>query len=460
MAAPNNVRLEEIKNEGLLVEWKVTIPAADIVSKLDEQLLEEQKTFKMAGYTRPGSVPLNMIRKQLGPNILSKIIETKVDKTLKDIFEEKGVQPALQPIVEIKSFDEKTDLVFNAKIEFMPKLSSINWEDIGIEIDVYKVKVMAEDIIKAHDDILNNFKNFEAAPGGHAARKNDAVVIDFKGTINGEEFDGNKGEDIRLEIKTGDSAQFIPGFEEQLIGAKVNMNLKVRAQFPKDYGNKKVAGKTAIFDVKVKQVLVPQKVEKIDDEFAKKLGLESLEKLNEMIEKKIEADLNGLGRLRMKKTLFDKIDAHYKFDIPPGMLAIDFDAMWKEIEQQMRSNPAMFKDKNKEDLKKEYMEIAKRRVRLGILLAETAKENKIEITDNDIQQAIYSEAMLRPGQEKIVLDYYSKPENTDRLKGPILEEKAVDFILTKIKKNEIEVTSKEFFEKYAEELDKTANTTS
>ena len=441
-----SVNVKEIKIEGLVKEYEISCPAESIISELETALTERQKTFKMAGF-REGKVPLQMIRKQVGPELLASIIEKKVDDTLRNVFEERSIRPALQPVVEIKSFDDKKELTFSVRVECIPELPEVKWENI--ELETYKVKITEEDLTRAHEDIVKNFKNFDDAPDSHAAKKGDAVLIDFVGTINGEEFDGGKAEGIRLELGSG---QFIPGFEEQLIGCKKGISIKVRVTFPKDYNNAKVAGKPAVFDVKIQKVLKPQDVGAIDDEFAKKLGLDSLETLNNMIKQKIESDFNGLARLRMKKVLFDKIDADNKFDIPPGMMQLDFDAMWKEIEGQMKSNPEMFKGKTKDDLKSEYSEIAKRRVRLGILLAETAKTNSIEVSNSDLQQAVYAEAMMRPGQEKIVLDFYSKPENMERLKGPILEEKAVDFIMTKVKKSEIEMTSKEFFDKYAEEL--------
>lgn len=438
--------LKELKNEGLVYVWEVAIPAKPIVDELEEQLTEAQKDFAMSGY-RTGNVPMQMVRKQKGPEIMTKIIEQKVDNVLRQILEEKKVKPALQPVVEILDFNDKTNLKFKATIEAIPDVPSVDWSQI--EIDTYEVSISDKDLENAYKEIKDKFKTFAEAPATYAAKKGDAVIIDFHGTINGEDFEGNKGEGIRLEIG---SNQFIPGFEEQLIGAKAGANVKVRVTFPKNYSNTKLAGKPAVFDVKVIQVLKPEGVDEINDDFAKKLGLDNVEKLEELVREKIKADFNGLARLSMKKKLFDKIDAVYRFEIPPGMIKLDFEAMWNEIKNQKQSNPQMFKGKNEADMKKEYEEIAKRRVRLGILLADIARENNIEISDNDLQQAVFAEAMMRPGQEKIVMEYYEKPENLDRLKGPILEEKAVDHILTLVKRNIIPISSEEFFEKYSQEL--------
>ncbi len=439
-------KLKELKKDSLAFEWEVAMQAKPIVDMLETDLKEKQKTFKMAGY-RDGNVPLDMVRKQLGPDILAKIIEAKVDEVLKAILEEKEIKPALQPIVEIKSFDDKSDLVFNAKVECLPDVPTIEWDKM--EIETFKVNISQEDIDRALSEIKDKFKTFKEGDAKHAAKKGDAVIIDFHGTINGKEFDGNKADGIRLEIGSG---QFIPGFEEQLIGAKAGTNLKVRLSFPKNYTNAELANKPAVFDVKVIQTLTPENVDNIDDAFAAKLGLENVDKLMELISEKISADFNGLARLSMKKRLFDMIDSLHRFDIPAGMIKIDFDTMWNEIKSQKQSNPEIFRGKNEADMKKEYEEIAKRRVRLGIILAEIARDNNIEIGESDLQQAVFAEAMLRPGQEKIVMDFYAKPENMERLKGPILEEKAVDHILGLVRRKEVEISSKEFFDKYSEEL--------
>lgn len=440
------MEVKEIKSNGLHKEYEIVIPAEGILKKVDEQLKEKQGEVNIPGF-RPGNAPLDMLRKKFGPEILTKIIEQEVDVTLKQVFEEKNIRPALQPIVEVKSFDDKKDLKFSVKVEVLPPVPTVDWTKI--ELETFSIKITDEDLQRAHNDILQNFKNFVDAPAGYAAKKGDAVIIDFVGTINGKEFDGGKGDGIRLEIG---SNQFIPGFEDQLVGAKEKSKVTVRVVFPKNYNNEKVAGKPAVFEVTVTKVLKPENVEQLNDDFAKKLGVESMEKLDEMIRQKIEADFNGIARLRMKKLLFDQIDAVHKFDVPEGMLKIDFDVMWNEIKAQKQSNPAMFKGKNEDEMKKEYQEIAKRRVRLGIILADTARENSIDVSDADLQQAVYAEAMMRPGQEKMVLDFYKSAENLERLKGPILEEKAVDYILTKIQRKEVEISSKDFFEKYANDF--------
>ncbi len=438
-------QVEILESNGLSKKFNFTLPAKPILEKVEQEIEDRAKTFKMAGF-RDGKVPLPIVRKRIGAEVLGKIIETSVDETLRNYFSEHEIRPALQPHVEIKSFDDKSSLVFEAKVEIFPEVPTVNWENL--EIEVLDINITDEDLKKAHDDILKNFKNFNPAGDAYEAKTGDAVMIDFIGKVNGEEFEGGKGEGIRLELG---SNQFISGFEDQLIGSKKGDTKEVNVTFPTDYTSKNLAGKPATFEVTIKEVLAPEAVSNIDDEFAKKLGLESLDKLNEMIKQKIKADFDGVVRLRTKKLLFDTIDNQYNFEIPEGMLKMDFEIMWAEIKKQYEKNPAAF-NKPLEELEDEYKKIAARRVRLGILLAETAKNNEINVEERDLQQAVYAEAMQRPGQEKLVIDFYSKKENLERLKGPLLEEKSVDFILTKIKTNKKVISSQEFFDNYAKDL--------
>ncbi|MBA8667576.1 trigger factor [Holosporaceae bacterium 'Namur'] len=437
--------VETLESKGLYRKLSFSLPAKPILDKVEKEIEEEAKTFKMAGF-RDGKVPLPIVRKRIGERVLGKTIETVIDEELRGHFTENNIRPALQPSVEVKSFDDKSDLVFEAKLEIFPEVPEVTWDEL--EIEILDIEVTDEDLKKAHEDILKNFKNFEAAEDSYAAKKGDAVMIDFIGKVDGEEFEGGKGEGIRLELG---SNQFIPGFEDQLIGVKKGDTKDVNVTFPADYTSKALAGKAATFEVKVNEVLTPEAVDNIDDEFAKKLGLESLEKLNEMIKQKIKADFEGVARLRTKKLLFDAIDGKYNFEVPEGMFKLDFEMMWNEIKKQHEKNPENF-NKPLNELEDEYKKIAARRVRLGILLAETAKNNNINVEERDLQQAVYAEAMQRPGQEKLVIDFYSKKENLERLKGPLLEEKAVDFILTKVKTNKKMISSQEFFENYAKDL--------
>ncbi len=447
-APQDDVEYEILKEQinGLVYDWEIKISAKPIISDLEKKISGEQQNFEMQGY-RKGKVPLDIIRKKMGPDLLSKIIEMRADMTLRKLLQDKNIRPAVQPTVEVTEFKDKEFLLINVHVEAIPDTPKVKWEEIQIER--YEVEITEGDLQKAKNEIKDKFKTFSEAPAEYAAKKGDAVMISFHGKINGEDFDGNKAENIRLELG---SNQFIPGFEDQLIGAKTGMEVKVRVTFPKNYTNQSVANKPAVFDVKVLSVLKPESVDDVDDEFAKKLGLDSLEKLEELIKEKITADFNGLARLSMKKKLFDKIDQVYRFEIPPSMIRLDFEAMWNELQAQKQSNPKMFKGKDEAKIKADYEEIAKRRVRLGILLAEIARDHNLEISEEDLQQAIFAEAMMRPGQERMVAEFYENPQNRDRLKGPILEEKAVDLILNWITVKNTPISSEDFFAQYTAEL--------
>jgi trigger factor len=437
---------EVLESQGLKRKFGFSMPSKPILDVVEQRIQDESKTFKMAGF-REGKVPINLVRRRIGDQVFKDVIESTINKELSQYFEAEKIRPAMQPEIDIKSFDDKSSLNFEVKLELFPETPSPKWEDV--EVEVLEIDITDNDLKRAHEDILKNFKNFNQAEDDYAAKLGDAVMIDFVGKVDDTEFEGGKGEGVRLELG---SNQFIAGFEEQLVGSKKGDVKMVNVTFPQDYMNQELAGKNAVFEVTVLEVLKPESISSIDDELAKKLGLESVEKLNEMIKYKIKADFEGFARLRTKKLLFDAVDAKYDFEIPESMFKIDFEMMWKEIQKQYAKDPNLFNGKALNELEEDYKKIAARRVRLGILLAETAKENNIVVEDADLQQAVYAEAMQRPGQEKLVLDFYAKKENLERLRGPLLEEKAVDFILTKVKTNKKVISSQEFFDVYAKDL--------
>jgi trigger factor len=440
------MQVSELSKNGLELKLKVVIPGAKLAEDVENTIKEMAKTYKMPGF-RDGNVPLSFIKKKEGTTVMTKVIEDEIESSLQKIFKEKEVRVASQPSVEVLSFDEENGLIFTADIEQFPNLPVLDWGTIGLE--TVRIRVSNQDFNKAYEDILTNLKDFEPAAAGSPADIGDAVIIDFKGFINQAAFEGGSGNGVRLELG---SNQFIAGFESQLVGAKVGDEKKVEVIFPKNYHKKELSNKPAIFEVKIKEVLTAKHFEQINDEVAQKLGLENLEKLNEAIKQKLDIDFQGLCRLRTKKLLFDKIDKDNRFDIPPSMLKADFDALWNDVKHQKETTPEQFKDKTDEQLESEYKGISERRVRLGLILAETAKHEKIEVSNDELQYAITIQAMQNPGGSEWIREHYKNPDNIERLRGPLLEEKVVDFIISKIKTDEIEISSKEFFEKYANDI--------
>lgn len=442
-----------LEESGLKRKYEFKVPAPELLQSVESMLEEEGKTLKMPGF-REGKVPKEIVRKKIGAEVLSKVIEKTVDAKLKEYFESNKIRPAMQPYVEVVAFDDKTHLTFTVEFETFPKVPQINWDALeNKQIELLKIEITEDDLKRAYEDIKKNYKNFEPAESDYVAKRGDSVLIDCVGTVDGNEFEGGRGQGIRLELG---SNQFVLGFEDQLIGSKAGDEKQVNVTFPADYTNKPLANKAAVFEVKVLEVLKPEAVDSLDDEFAKKLGLESMEMLNEIIKQKILADFGNLAHLRTKRLIFDALEEIYQFDVPESMFKLDFDMMWAEVKKQLDQDPKAF-DKPIEELEEEYRKIAKRRVRLGILLAELARENNITVDESDIEKAIIDEAKRHPGQEKLVVDFYSNKDNTERLKGPILEDKAVQHILTKIKTVEKTVTSQDFFEVYAKDLAAPAN---
>ncbi len=446
MSTPQDgVKFEEILNEKLMRKFQGRMSADSIAHKANDAIKERAKTFEMAGF-RKGRVPETIVRKHIGQQVIQETIEREIDALIKGFLEKNNIKLAGRPSVEINDFDDKKELVFTVSIEVLPEVPSVSLDNLAIML--YNVLPSDDDLKNAHKEIVKNFNTFSNA-GDAPAKKGDAVMINFVGYVDGEPFDGGKGEDVRLELGSG---AFIPGFEEKLIGAKVGAHVKVEVTFPKQYHDKKVAGKLAVFEVDVKEVLNPEKVAEINDEFAQKLGLKSVEELNDMLLGKLEADFGALARLLAKRKLFEDLDKEYSMEVPESMLKLDFDTMWSEVKRQLQSNPEMFGNKNESEVKKEYEQIAKRRVKTGIILMELARANDIEIDDKDYQQAIIAEAMQKPGQEKLVMEFYQDKRNLDKLTGPLLEEKVIDFILKKAKVTTEQISSAEFFEKYAAEL--------
>lgn len=438
---------------GLSHYYEFSIDATPVVKAIEEELAEKAKNAKMRGF-RDGHVPMSIVRKEFGKDITTEVITKVVNSIKTHFFEERSIRPATAPESKEVSFEPVTSpddlkagkrgtLTFSLAFESYPTPPAVVFDGISVSKPI--ISLTEADYERARNEILANYHHVEPAPAGHVARLGDSVIIDFEGKIDGKPFDGSKSDGIRLELGSG---QFIKEFEEQLVGSKAKEYHTVTVSFPAEYPVKELVGKTAIFEVNVKEVMIPADVSELDDKFAASIGLENAAQLEEMIKSKIKADFEVLSRLYMKKSLFDAMDAQNAFEVPASMLKVDFDTMWTEIKKMKQADTS----KSEEELKADYQKIAARRVRLGIILAELAKQNSISVTDQELQQAVLVEAMQRPGQEKMVIEFYRNKQNLERLRGPLLEEKVVDYILTKISVVEHNITSQEFVERYAGEL--------
>lgn len=418
------MKITEVKSEGLKKEYKVVVPAADFEAKIDAKINQIAKTAKLPGF-RAGKAPFAMLKKKYHDSVIGEVVEDAVREGTAEVIAQNKLRPATQPDVKITAFSDGKDLEFDVNLENIPEIKLGDFSKIKLE--KLMAEVPAEEVEKALKYISEAHKETVTVAGKKAA-KGDVVMIDFVGSVDGKEFQGGKGNNYPLELGSG---SFIPGFEDQLIGAEAGSHVDVKVKFPENYHAKDLAGKDSVFAVEVKEVREPKKIE-LNDEFAKSVGAESLDKLKEDIKNRIKADYENASRMKIKRQLLDILDKEYKFESPVSLVDAEYKAIVDQYEQAKKYNQldASEKEKTEEELLKEYKDIALRRVKLGLLLSEVGQNAQISIKPEDINAAIMNEAKKYPGQEKAVLDYYLKNKAAvDGLKAPIFEEKIVDYII-------------------------------
>ena len=437
------MQVTETKSEGLLYEFSITVPADEIETVVTNRLNELKKTAKIPGF-RPGKVPVQMLRKQYGPSIMGEVLERTVGETSQKAMDERELRPVAQPKIEIVKFEDGTDLEYTMAIEVMPTVEPMDFSKINLERMV--VKADEEEITNALDRLANAHKTSEPVAKARKSKEGDFLVIDFVGKVDGEEFAGGKAEDYSLELGSG---SFIPGFEDQLTGAKVGDHVEVNVKFPEEYGAEELAGKDAIFDVDVKELREGSPAV-IDDELAKKAGIDDLETLKANIREEHEREFNEMARQRMKRTLLDELEDNHEFEVPASLVENEFEGIWAQFEQHRKQaeeegvKEDVNEGKTDDELKEDYQAIAVRRVRLGLLLAEIGRMNNIDLNQEDLSRAMMQEAQRYPGQEQMVMDYFrNNPEAMHQLRAPILEDKVVDFIFELAKVSEKDVSIEE-----------------
>jgi len=430
------MQVTQTSADGLKREYKVVISAKDLDEKLDHRLRELGRSVRVPGF-RPGKVPSTILRQRFGQAVLGEIVERSVTDSANQAMTEQGVRPALQPKIEITSYEEGSDLEYTMAVELLPEIEPADLSKI--ELERLKVKVGEAEIEDALTEIAQRHKRSEPVAAPRKSQSGDVLVIDFKGFVDGEEFAGGAATDHHLEL--GSNA-FIAGFEEQLIGVGAGDHVTVKVTFPAEYANDKLAGKEAAFEVDVKEIREPAPVP-IDDELAKVVGLDDLAALKSAVKESIERDYASLTRGRLKRALLDALADGHDFEVPPGMADLEFETIWKQIEEQRKSGHLDEEDaaKSEDQLKSEYRGIAERRVRLGLLLSEIGRRNNIEVSKDEITRAIVAEAQNFPGREREVFEFYEhNAEAMANLRAPVFEEKVVDFILEMAKVSDREVT--------------------
>ncbi|MAM34555.1 MAG: trigger factor [Micavibrio sp.] len=417
------MQVKEVKSSGLEHEFEVNIPANDIQKLVDAELLTMGQKVKIPGF-RPGKVPLNVLKQKYTRHVMADVLEKAVQESSHKLVTDKKLKPAIQPKIEVKSFDEGKDLTYTIKVEVLPDFKVMDLTKVKVEKPVADVEKKAVDEIL--ENVAENNRDLTPIKEDRKAKKGDVLKIDFHGKrADGFEVPGMHGHDHDLELGGG---QFIPGFEDQLIGTKKGDHVHVNVTFPENYNQKDLAGQEAVFHVDVKEIQ-EGKPAKLNDDLAKKLGLESMDALREAVEEQIKADQESYTRMKLKKNLLDILDENHNFKLPSSMVEQEH----KHIIQQLERDPNGPGEGKMEDAdKEELLPLAERRVRLGVVLAEIGQQEKVEVSQQELQQAVIAEARKYPGQEKMVFDYYSKnPQVLESLRAPLFEDKVVDSILEK-----------------------------
>lgn len=437
------MQVTETLSEGLKRELEIVIPASDLDTKLATYLDDMKSKVRINGF-RPGKVPAGHLRKLHGKSAMAEIVQSSINEWVTKACTDRDETPALQPDIKFQEekmdevLDGKQDLQFTLSYEIIPDFEIADFSAISVERQVVDV---ADDEIAEHLDRIGESNRDFTAKGG-AAEDGDRVTMDFVGKLDGEPFEGGSGEATPLVLGSG---QFIPGFEEQLIGLKAGDEKVITVTFPEEYQAAHLAGKEAKFDVSVGEVAEPGELV-LDDAFAERLGIESLDKLKQTIREQIEGEYGNLTRQRVKRQLLDGLDEAHQFELPPQLVENEFNSIWEQITKDMESSGKSFEDEdtNEEDAKADYKKIAERRVRLGLVLSKVGEKNEIQVSDAETERALYERVRQYPGQEKEVFDFYKgNPQALASIRAPVYEEKVVDFLLELVKVTDTKVTKDE-----------------
>ena len=433
------MQITETSADGLKREFKVVIPAQDIDGKVQAKLQDLARTIKLPGF-RPGKVPQAVVAQRYSGSVVHEVVEHEIAASAEKTLSERGLRMAMQPNIDVTPYEKGKDLEFTMAVEVMPDIEP---GDFGaIELERLVAAVDDESIDKMLGSLADYAKSSEPVTEDRGAADGDVVVIDFAGTVNGEAHEGMdaQGHELTLGQKS-----FLPDFEAGLIGAKAGEHRQVLVNFPADYQAKELAGCQAVFEIDVKELRRPVPAQ-VDDELAKRFGLENLEALRESARTRLSKEYEDLGRRRLKRALLDKLAEQHSFPVPPSMVEIEFDAVWTQWQREKEAGniSASERDRDEEEVKAEYRGIAERRVRLGLLLSEVGRRNNIKVTQEELNRALVAEARRYPGHEREVLDLFRKNEQAvERLRAPLYEDKTIDFVLELVRMTDRTVSIEE-----------------
>jgi len=439
------MQIVEKSGEGLSRVFGVTVPAADLSQKLEARIAEIAPTLNVKGF-RPGKVPTAHVKRLYGRALMGEVVEQTLSETTQKVLEDNKVRPASEPDLKPEGdlnavMDGKADLAYEIAVDIMPEFEPVDAASLSLTRPVYEPT--AEEVDEALADLAKQNRTYEEKAGKAVkAEDGDMVVIDFVGKIDDVAFEGGSAEGAELVLGSG---QFIPGFEEQLVGAKPESDVTVKVTFPENYQAETLKGKDAVFDVRVQQVKAPVDAA-ADDALAQRLGVESLEKLRELLKDNLEKEYAGASRFKLKRALLDQLDEKHDFPLPPKMVEAEFGSIWQQVEQDKAAGTLPPEDAEKSDdkLKDEYRKIAERRVRLGLVLAEIGRANNVTVSDQELTEAMRAEAMRYGPQAQQVFDILRQNANAQaQLRAPIFEDKVVDLIVEKAKVKDAKVSKDE-----------------
>ncbi|MFN3225500.1 MAG: trigger factor [Hyphomicrobiales bacterium] len=425
------MQVTETLADGLKRELTITIPATDLSAKLDDKLSSLKSQVRLPGF-RPGKVPVSHLKKVYGKQAMAEVINDTLNESTNAAIAERKEKPASEPKFTLPEDEKKAediiagkeDLEIAVAYEIIPDFEVKDFSGIQIERPV--VDVTDEMLDERMKQIASSNVTYKAVK--RKAKNDDQVTFDFLGKVDGEAFDGGAAEGFKLVLGSG---QFIPGFEEKMVGLKAGDEKTLEVTFPEDYQAENLAGKAATFDVTVHEVGAPEDPV-IDEAFATNLGLESLEKLKEAVKSQLENEFGQKTRMKVKRQLLDALDEAYDFDLPPSLVDQEFEGVWKQVTDDLERAGRTFEeeDTTEDKAKEEYRVLAERRVRLGLLLAEVGGQNNVQVTNEELQRAVVARAQQFPGQEREVIEFFQKnPQQLAGVRAPIFEDKVIDFIL-------------------------------
>ncbi len=433
------MQVTETLSDGLKRGFAITVPASDIEDKRTKRLVELGKTVKLPGF-RPGKVPMAVVRQRFGTAVMSEVLEESVNAATQQVLTDRGLRSATQPKVDVTSLDENKDLEFTVELELLPEIPMPEFG--ALQLTRLKATPADEAIDKAVDEIAKRQRELEPVTEDRGAQTGDTLTVDFLGKVDDVPFPGGAGTDVPIELG---GAGFIPGFSEGMEGMRAGEERVINVTFPEAYHAPELAGKAATFDITAKKLEQPKPMA-LDDSLAEKLGFETMEELRKLIAQQIQREYDGMTRLRIKRELLDKLAEGASFPAPQSMVDAEFQQIWQRVEADMKAGKLDDDDKDKDEdtLKGEYRAIAERRVRLGLLLSEIGRANGIQVGNDEMTRAMRNEAARYQGQEQQVMEFFRKnPQAAESLRGPIFEDKVIDFILELAKVEEKSVTPDE-----------------